>query len=172
MRAFLFLLLGACTVTEPKKEVVLPPKRPALKRGMPEGYRVVGKARVESAYLEPHAAWRALRSRIRTLQAEAVARGTDIMVTFERGRVHATTKAGARRTWELAQGLRLFGCPSHLLLAADYSIRLYRGDHSQVRLGAEVTVVTARLGSAGQNVEEFRLTIKGERTIRSISTAG
>lgn len=174
MKSLLLLLaLAACTSTRTGKEPTKPPPKTSnVKAGMPEGFRVVGQPRVEGAYLAPAAAWRALRSRVKTLQAEAVARGIDIMVTFEESVVHATTKGGARRTWELPPGVRLFKCPSHLLLAGDYTTRLYRADHSQVRLGGEVTVVTARVGGAGQKAEEFRLTIKGGRTIRSISIAG
>jgi hypothetical protein len=169
----LLLALAACTSSKPRNKATKPAlKTSKVKAGMPEGFRVVGRPRVEPAYLEPGGAWRALRSRIKILQAEAVARGIDIMVTFEESAVHATTKGGTRRTWELPTGLRLFRCPSHLLLASDYTTRLYRADHSQVPLGGEVTVVTARVAGRGQKAEEFRLTIKGGRTIRSISTAG
>jgi len=147
-----------------------PPEKPNA--GLPDDFKVVGAPETNAAFLAPADAWRELRSRLTTLKADALAGGEDILVTFEKNALHATSRRGRRRTWRLPDGLDLAGGPAYLRLGADGSLRLYRRDHSQVPLGAEVTIVTASLRQAGGNVEKIRLVIQGGRAIRSISTAG
>lgn len=176
MRILLLGLLAACAAPPEKKpEPVKPPppkSGPDVRAGLPAGFSVQGDPAVVEAFLEPEDAWRDLRSRLTTLQGEAVARNKDLLVTFEPEAVHATQENGARRTWKLPPGLTLRDCPKHLLFKADATIRLYGADHSQVPLGAEVTVVRASVtGSAGV-VREFRLVVKGGRSLRSISLSG
>ncbi|MHC4959650.1 MAG: hypothetical protein ACYTGN_14895 [Planctomycetota bacterium] len=178
-RLLALVLLAACqTPPAPTPDPAVPDKapppdaKPKAGAALPDGFQVKGQPQVLEAYLEAPAAWRDIRSRLSTLRADATARNLDTLVTFERGAVHATTRDGVRTTWKLPSGLALRGGPVHLFMGADLSMRLYRRDLSQVPLGAEVTVVTALVARGGGNVEEFRLSIKGGRTIRSISNAG
>ena len=140
--------------------------------GLPDDFEVSGAPETNEAFLAPGDAWRELRSRLTTLRADALARGMDILVTFEKKALHATSRQGRRRTWRLPDGLGLAGCPAHLRLGADGSLRLYRQDQSQVPLGKEVTIVSVTFRHAGGDVEKIRLVIQGGRTIRSISNAG
>lgn len=171
-RVWLGIVLIGCRAQPPRQPA--PPPRPAMavKAGLPAGFKVVGKPRVELPFLRATDAWRALRSRITTLEADALASREQILVTFEKKAVHATARSGARRTWSLPKGLVLVGVPVHLLLGAAAGPRLFRADHSQVPLGAEVTIVTVHIRRRGRPTEEIRLVIKGGRAIRSISTAG
>jgi hypothetical protein len=177
------LLLAACQAPpESTPDPAVPDKaaapdakkeeRTAKGTALPDGFQVKGEPQVFEAYLDAPAAWRDVRSRLSTLRADAAARNLDTLVTFERGAVHSTTRDGVRTTWKLPSGLALRGGPVHLLFEADLGTKLFRKDLSQVPLGAEVTVVTALVARGGGNVEEFRLVIKGGRTIRSISNAG
>lgn len=154
---------------QPKPSQAEPP--PTAPPGLPAGFRVEGTPEVRSPFLGPAATWRFLVSRLTTLRADARASGEDLLVTFERDAVHVTARSGARRTWRLPAGLRLEGCPAHVLLGSDLTTTVYAADTTQVPPAEEITVIRARVEKAHEKVV-FRLAIKGGRGFRSISTHG
>ena len=176
MRRLLVLLLVGCATPQgsptdtpqPNAEKAAPAPAPAT---LPVEFEVVGDPIVEPSYLPPMATWRALMSRLTTLRADAGQGREDILVTFEKNALHATTRKGRRTTWQLPDGLVFQGVPMHLLLRSDATLALIDQTGTEVPLGQEVTVVRALVLGAG-GTREFRLVIKGGATFRSISNAG
>ena len=166
-RLLLLAWLAAACQAPPVEPPGPRPEEPAL----PAGFRVVGRPVEVAAFLEPAAMWRFVVSRLTTLRAEARAEGRDILVSFEENALHATDRAGRRRTWRLPDGLVLLDVPAHLQLKADLTVAALAGDGTEVQRAPEVTVVRALVRGGTGDVEEFRLIVKGGRTFRSISTA-
>jgi len=161
--------------TQPEKEAVeapatAPARAPAT--GLPLEFEVKGDPVVEEPYLGAAATWRSLISRLTTLRADAGQTREDLLVTFESGALHATSRDGRRTTWRLPNGLRFSGEPRHLLLRSDTTMVLLTGDGVEVPMGEEVTVVRAIVRTIDGGEEEFRLVIKEGATFRSISNAG
>jgi hypothetical protein len=167
--ALMLLLAAGCLG---RGETPEEPAQPAPPPALPAGFLVVGEPVVEQPFLPPPAAWRAVLSRLTTLRADAISKDEDLLVTFDEGALHATTRGGARRTWVLPEGLRLSGAPAHLVLGADGSLTGYRADGAQLPARGEVTLVTARLAANGGAPRQFRLVVKEGRVFRSISTPG
>ena len=168
----ILLVVAACTRrdVDPAPEPGAPAEPPAP--GLPDGFRVTKPPVVTAPFLPPDATWRFLVSQLTTLRVDARARGEDVLVTFEEGAFHATGRDGGRRTWRLPPGLRLAGVPRHLKLGADLGLEMGGVEGMQAVGEEEVAVVTGRIDTGGENVQEFRLMAKGGQGFRSISTGG
>ena len=164
------LLLAACQAATPQPDPRPKPKPPKSK--LPKGFFVKGAPRVEPPFLEPDATWRFLVSRLTTLRADARAEQQDVLVSFAKGAMHVTDRAGSRITWQFPKGLALKGSRSHLVLGADLTATVYTRNGAQVPFAEEVTVATVTLKKGGGPAEEIRLVVKGGRTFRSIFKTG
>ncbi|MCZ6571638.1 MAG: hypothetical protein ACE10D_10860 [Planctomycetota bacterium] len=131
-----------------------------------------GEPVVQQAFLPPQATWRFLVGQITTARADARTSGKQILLRFEAGAVHRTVKEGPRTTWELPSGLVLRRVPVHLLLLPDQTVQVLDATGRPRPETAETPVLRARIGSPESGVQEFRLTVKGGREVRSIQTAG
>ena len=131
-----------------------------------------GEPVVQQAFLPPQATWRFLVGQITTARADARTSGKQILLRFEAGAVHRTVKEGPRTTWQLPSGLVLQRVPVHLLLLPDQTIQVLDATGRPRPETAETPVLQARIGAADSGVQEFRLTVKGGREVRSIRTAG
>ena len=155
----------------PRGKATAPPPAPSLPASL-AAFGGTGEPVVKQPFLPPQATWRFLVGQITTARADARSSGREILLRFEAGAVHRMVKAGPRTTWGLPAELVLEGGPVHLLLLPDQTIRVL-DEAGRIRpQTAETPVLRARIGGSGSRVQEFRLTVKEGREVRSIRTAG
>ena len=143
---------------------VAPPPEP-----LPDKFDVLGSPTVEAAYLGPREAWRQLRSRLTTLQADARRWDRDLLVSFEPGAVHWTGRNGARTTWELPKGLLLSVVTPHVVVRKDLTLVGFREDGTQIASQEELTVANVSWTQGSKGKSESRLIVKGGKAFRSIT---
>jgi hypothetical protein len=174
----LLLTLSACQAIGPSGDEAHAPKAkpaaeapadPAPPIPLPDKFVVVGAPKVESAFLDPRAAWRHLRSRLTTLQADARRWDQDLLVSFEPRAVHWTDRDGARTTWELPEGLVLGVATPHVVVRNDLTLVGFRADGTQIPAEEELTVATVTWSVGPETKSESRLIIKGGKAFRSMT---
>ncbi len=152
---------------QPARGGVQPGKTPRQPTVLPAGFSLRGKPVVNRARLGPAPTWRQVLGRLTNLRVDASTTGQELLATLEPGAFHVTDRGGKRRTWRFPPGLRLAGS-AHIVFYPDLTARVYRSDGRKAPAADEVVVVDGNVESG----EQFRLIVKGGRTIRSIPKPG
>lgn len=174
----LFLLLAACVTTTLPRKRPKQPKTPKVDEPdsaekpvvLPKGFVVRETHPGENPFLPPEQAWRQLISKLTTLQADTRRRGQSVLLSFGADRVLITTKEGIQTAWRLPEGLELTAEVGHVVICDDLSLEVYGLDGSQVQPVEELTVARGKVGSEGEDVQEFRMVIKGNEAFRSMTS--
>lgn len=171
--AWLVMVCAACAAPREKRGDSEPASPAAPSPAGPlAAFQPRGAPQVEEPYLPPEATWRFLVSRLSMLRADAGAKGEEVLVLFEPGAMHATTKAGTRRTWRWPEGFAVRDVGAQVLLRGDLTFSLFRPDGTELPAAEEVAIVRATTRAPDGGVAEFRLLAKGGREFRTIETRG